>query len=424
MKKISSMLLVLVLTGLALFGCAPRQTTAEQVPIAEKSSAQEQQDPSKTPEKAEENPEEPYKVGVILLGDENDAYSYSHIEGIEQAKATLGLTDAQIVYQYNIPEDQTCYDAAINLVEQGCSLIFANSFSHESFMLQAAQENPDVIFAQSSGLMAANSGIDNFVNYFTHIYEAQYVSGVVAGMKLQEQLDAGEITDAYIGYVGAYPYAEVVSSYTAFLLGARSIVPDAHMDVIYTNSWHDITAESEAANLLMARGAVMLNQFSDSAGVPTAVETAHANGAPVHSCSYNVDMREVAPHTALVTAKNVWGVQYTNLIGIGMAGEDFDTDYAYGFEKGGVELTPLGVAVAEGTQQVVDTVIADIQAGKLHVFDCDTFTVNEEHLTSYDQSFGYEGNELIWDGYFHESALRAGPAFDLRMDGITELMDH
>ena len=212
-----------------------------------------------------------FKVGVILIGDENEGYSYAHIEGVEAAKKALGLSDDQVIYKYNVGEDETCHEAAIDLVEQGCNIIFANSFNHESYLLQAAEENPDVMFCHATGYQAATSDLSNFCNYFTNIYESRYVSGVVAGLKLKELMDAGTVTDPYVGYVGAYPYAEVVSGYTAFFLGLRSIVPTAHMDVTYTNSWFNITAEAEAANMLMSRGCVIIGQHADSlrrAGCP------------------------------------------------------------------------------------------------------------------------------------------------------------
>ena len=365
-----------------------------------------------------------FKVGVILIGDENEGYSYAHIEGVEAAKKALGLSDDQVIYKYNVGEDETCHEAAIDLVEQGCNIIFANSFNHESYLLQAAEENPDVMFCHATGYQAATSGLSNFCNYFTNIYESRYVSGVVAGLKLKELMDAGTVTDPYVGYVGAYPYAEVVSGYTAFFLGLRSIVPTAHMDVTYTNSWFNITAEAEAANMLMSRGCVIIGQHADSTGAPSAVQAAHESGKDVYCVGYNVDMLSVAPDVALTSAQNCWGVVYTELIKTAMAGGTFKTDYSYGFADDGVQISALGSACAPGTEEKVAEVEGAIKDGSLHVFDTSTFTVNGAEVTttaSADLENDYHGVEYIADGYFHESEYASAPAFAFRIDGITEL---
>ena len=365
-----------------------------------------------------------FKVGVILVGDENEGYSYAHMEGIEAARVACGLEKDQIIYKYNIEENEACYQAAVDLVEQGCKIVFANSFAHESFLIQAAKEYPDVLFCHATGQTAAKqTDLKNIFNYFTAIYEARYVSGVVAGMKLKELMDNGTVTDPHVGYVGAYPYAEVVSGYTAFFLGIQSIVPDAYMEVQYTNKWFDLTLEAEAANALMARGCVIIGQHADSTGAPSAIQAAHDDGTypNVYSVGYNIDMLNVAPDVALTSPQNNWGAYYTYAIKTAMEGKEMQQDWCYGYIDEAVQISQLGTACAEGTQEAVAAVIEKIKNGELHVFDCSTFTVNGEHLTSYDKSYGFDGVELIWDGYFHESEVISAPLFDIRIDGITEL---
>ncbi|MBR6006167.1 MAG: BMP family ABC transporter substrate-binding protein [Clostridia bacterium] len=362
------------------------------------------------------------KIGVILVGDDNEGYTYAHIEGIEAARKACNLSADQIIYKYNIGEDEKCYEAAIDLVNQGCKVIFANSFGHEAHMIRAAKEHPEVLFCHATGQTAAQQeGMKNIFNYFTGIYEARYVSGIVAGMKLKQLMDEGKVTDPYIGYVGAFPYAEVVSGYTAFFLGIRSIVPDAHMDVQYTGKWFDIAAEGEAANFLMSRGCVIIGQHADSTGAPTAVQAALDEGKPVYSVGYNVDMLNVAPTAALTSAQNIWGAYYTYAIKTVIDGAEMKQDWCGGYAADAVQISALGESCAPGTQEAVDAAIAAIKAGTLHVFDCNNFTVGGEHLTSYDHSYGFEGLELIWDGYFHESEKISAPLFDIRIDGITEL---
>ncbi|MDD5980936.1 MAG: BMP family ABC transporter substrate-binding protein [Clostridium sp.] len=365
-----------------------------------------------------------FKVGVILVGDENEGYTYAHMEGIEAARVACGLEKDQIIYKYNIGENEACHQAAVDLVEQGCKIVFANSFGHESFLIQAAKEYPDVLFCHATGQTAAKqTDLKNIFNYFTAIYEARYVSGVVAGMKLKELMDNGTVTDPHVGYVGAYPYAEVVSGYTAFFLGIQSIVPDAYMEVQYTNKWFDLTLEAEAANALMARGCVIIGQHADSTGAPSAIQAAHDDGTypNVYSVGYNIDMLNVAPDVALTSPQNNWGAYYTYAIKTAMEGKEMQQDWCYGYIDEAVQISQLGTACAEGTQEAVAAVIEKIKNGELHVFDCSTFTVNGEYLTSYDKSYGFDGVELIWDGYFHESEVISAPLFDIRIDGITEL---
>ncbi len=373
------------------------------------------------------------KIGVILIGDENEGYTYAHIEGIRTAAANLGIKDEQIIWKYVIPEDATCYNTAVELAKQGCDIIFSNSYGHQSHMVLAAEEYPDIIFCPATGDTANVCGLPNVVNFFPQTYQSRYVSGVVAGMKLKELLDNGTITDPYVGYVGAFPYAEVVSGYTAFFLGIKSIVPDAHMDVQYTSSWFDLTKEAEAAKALMARGCVIIGQHADSTGAPSAVEAALAEGTVAYSVGYNIDMLSVAPNAALTSAQNNWSVLYTQILTDVIEGNEIKHDYTAGYETDGVMISALGPSCAPGTAEKVEEVIAGLKDGTIHPFDITTFTVNGEQVTTSVFDFStmnsdfsavlYEGEkiECISDGYFNESQYRSAPYFELRIDGITEL---
>ena len=362
------------------------------------------------------------KVGLICVHDIQSGYDAAHIEGLTEACKELGIdVDSQVVFKYNIGEDETCYDMAVELAEDGCGIIFSDSYGHQTYMQQAAEDYPDVTFVACTGDQAAGSGLDNFKNIFTNVYESRYVSGIVAGMKLKELMDAGTVTDPYIGYVGAYPYAEVVSGYTAFFLGVQSIVPEAHMDVQYTGSWYDPVAENETAKALMAKGCVIIGQHADSTGAPSAVQEAFDGGAVVYSVGYNIDMLSVAPQAALTSAQNNWSVLYKATLEKFINGEEIPADYATGAKDGAVMISALGESCAEGTQEAVDAAWAGIKDGSLNVFDCANFTVGGEHLTSYTDSYGMNGAECIKDGIFEESVIRSAPYFDLRIDGITEL---
>lgn len=355
------------------------------------------------------------KVGIIYIGDENEGYTAAHMDGIKEMKAQYGLSDDQVIEKTCIGEDEACFDAAADLADNGCDIIFANSFGHEDYMIRAAQEYPDVEFCHATGYQAALSGLSNMHNYFDNIYEARYVSGVVAGMKIKEMIDNGTITadQALIGYIGAYPYAEVVSGYTAFYLGAKSIVDSVTMEVRYTNSWADPALEGETATALIADGCVLISQHADTTGAPSVCETA---GVPC--VGYNVDMTSVAPSVALTSPTNNWGAYYKYAVGCVLEGKAIDTDWAKGYADDSVAITKLGSACAEGTQAKVDEVIAAIKDGSLHVFDTTTFTVGGSAV----DTFKKEGSdvEYISDGYFHESEFASAPAFELRIDGITE----
>ena len=354
------------------------------------------------------------KVGCIYIGDENEGYTAAHMDGIKEMKVAYGLSDDQVIEKTCISEDESCYDAAADLAEAGCNIIFANSFGHEDHMIRAAKEYPNVAFCHATGYQAAASGLSNMHNYFDNIYEARYVSGVVAGMKLKEMIDNGTITEdqALIGYVGAFPYAEVVSGYTAFYLGVRSIVSGAKMEVSYTNSWADPALEGEAATALIADGCVLISQHADTTGAPSVCETKN-----IPCVGYNVDMTSVAPNTALTSPTNNWGAYYKYAVGCVLDGKAIDTDWSKGYADDSVAITPLGASCAEGTQAKVDEVIAAIKDGSLHVFDTATFTVNGQKVESWEND---AGQEFISDGYFHESEYGCAPAFSLKIDGITE----
>ena len=415
MKKFLALLLALVMS-LSLVACGGGKT--EEKPA-------EPEKPAETQEPAAD-PAAEVKVGLICVHDENSGYDAAHIEGLKTACAELGIADSQIIMKYNIPEDETCYDTAVDLAEQGCVIIFSDSYGHQLYMQEAAGEYEDVTFVACTGDTAANSGLANFKNMFPYTFESRYVSGIVAGMKLKELMDAGKVSDPYIGYVGAFPYAEVVCGYTAFLLGIQSIVPDAHMDVQYTNSWYDPVAEGEVANALMSRGCVIIGQHADSTGAPSAVQAVKDSGKEVYSVGYNIDMLSVAPTAALTSAQNNWSVLYKVTLEKLIAGQEIPTDFATGVKDGAVMISALGESCAAGTQEAVDAAWAAIKDGSLKVFDASTFTVGGETVTT---AFGLDTDgdwvndtgEAIVDGAFQESVLRSAPYFALRIDGITEL---
>lgn len=360
------------------------------------------------------------KIGMICIGDENEGYTANHINGLRAALNTLGISENQVIFKYNIPETEAAYEAAIDLAEQGCDIIFANSFGHETYIALAAEEYPEIEFCHATGTTAATTGLTNFHNYFTAIYEARYVTGVVAGLKLNEMLAAGKITEAKVGYVGAFPFEEVKSGYTAFFLGIRSVCPSATMEVKFTNSWGDMALEKEAAEALIANGCVLISQHADTTGAPTACEAA---GVPC--VGYNISMIPAAPTQALVSSACNWGAYCTFALENVIAGTQFAPDWCYGYVDGAVHITELNAAsVAAGTAEKVAEIEAALKNGTLKVFDTATFTVKGETVTTQfaldtNGDFVPDSEEAIIDGAFAESFYRSAPYFGLDIDGIT-----
>ena len=432
MKKILSLALVLVMV-LGLAACGSNGSTASTTAAAATDAAAETTAAAESEAPAAASN---IKVGFIFLHDENSTYDLNFMNAARQAIADLGLTEDQYLFRTNIPEGQECYNAAAELADAGCNIIFADSFGHEDYIIQAAQEFPDVQFCHATGTKAHTQGLANHHNAFAAIYQGRYMAGVAAGMKLNQMIEDGTITadQAKMGYVGAYTYAEVVSGYTSFFLGARSVCPSVTMDVTFTGSWYDETLEKEGAQKLIDGGCKLISQHADSLGAPTACENA---GVP--NVSYNGSTITAGPNTYIISSRIDWAPYYEMAIKAVMDGTEIPADYTGNLSTGSVVLTDLNTAVAaEGTQAAIDAAKAKLESGELHVFDCSTFTVSganvkdtmkvdaDGHLTSYmadvNTDEAYTGDtEVVHDGYFSESEFRSAPYFDLFIDGINTL---
>ena len=396
MKKFLALLLALVM-ALSLFACGKKDNDADKAKV---------------------------KVGFITLHDENSTYDKNFINGAKEAIKNLGLTDADYILKTNIPEGQECYETACDLAEQGCNIIFADSFGHEGFMIDAAKKYENVQFCHSTGTRAHTEGLKNYHNAFASIYEGRYLAGVAAGLKLNEMIDAGQFTkeEAKMGYVGAFTYAEVISGYTSFYLGAKSVCPTVTMDVTFTGSWYDEALEKEGAQKLIAGGCKLISQHADSFGAPTACEN-----AKVPNVSYNGSTKSAGPNTYIISSRINWAPYYEYAIKAVMEGKTIDTDWTGNLSTGSVVLEEINDAVAaKGTAEAIADAKAKLEKGEIHVFDCANFTVKGEHLTSYkadvDTDAAYTADtEVIKDGYFAESEFRSAPYFDLAIDGITRL---
>ncbi|MEE1039377.1 MAG: BMP family ABC transporter substrate-binding protein [Lachnospiraceae bacterium] len=420
MKKTLSIVLALILTVGILAGCGGSSTSSAPTEPAAAAATDAGSEVEGTGDALSS-----IKVGFITLHDENSTYDLNFINSAKEACTQLGIPEENYLIRTNIPEGQECYDAAADLVDAGCSIIFADSFGHEDFMIQAAKEFPDVQFCHSTGTKAHTEGLSNYHNAFASIYEGRYLAGVAAGMKLNEMIEAGDFKEdeAKIGYVGAFTYAEVISGYTSFFLGARSVCPSATMEVTFTGSWYDETAEKEGATKLINDGCKLISQHADSMGAPTACENA---GVP--DVSYNGSTVAACPNTFIVSSRIDWTPYYVYAITAAANGEAIDTDWTGTISTGSVVLTEVNEqAAAKGTVEKIEEVKAGLESGEIHVFDTSAFQVDGKTLDSYkadvDTDPAYEADtEVISDGYFHESEYRSAPYFDLKIDGI-ELLD-
>ena len=405
MKKFLAMLLALVM-ALSLVACGEKKDPAG--------------DDTKTPAEGSK-----VKVGFITLHDENSTYDKNFIDAAKEACANLGLVENEDFFiKTNVGETEQCAEVAADLVDAGCNIIFADSFGHEPYMIQVAKENPEVQFCHSTGTRAHTEGLANYHNAFASIYEGRYLAGIAAGMKLNAMIEAGDIKaeEAKMGYVGAFTYAEVVSGYTSFYLGAKSVCPTVTMDVTFTGSWYDETLEKEGAEKLIQGGCKLISQHADSLGAPTACENA---GVP--NVSYNGSTQAACPNTYIISSRINWAPYYEYAIKAVMDGTAIDADWTGTLSTNSVVLTDLNTTVAaEGTAEAIAAATEKLEKGEIHVFDCSTFTVKGEALTSYmadvntDDAYTPD-TEVVHDGYFSESEFRSAPYFDLQIDGINLL---
>ncbi len=364
------------------------------------------------------------KLGVILLHDEDSTYDLNFINGVNEAVAALGLTEDQVIMKRNIPESNECYEAALDLVDEGCNIIFANSFGHETYILQAAKECPDVQFCHATGTMAHTEGVANFHNAFAAIYEGRYLAGIAAGMKLNEIKAAGKLKGEVpmMGYVGAFTYAEVISGYTSFYLGAKSVCPDVIMKVQFTGSWYDEMEEKTAAMALIDAGCDLISQHADSMGAPTACENA---GIP--NVSYNGSTVASCPNTFIVSSRINWAPYFQYIVNQVAAGEAIATDWTGTIATGSVVLTDVNEqAAAAGTVEAIADAKAKLEKGEIKVFNtaADAFITKdgaklESYVADVDTDAAFTPDtEVVADGYFHESEFRSAPYFDVQIDGI------
>ena len=378
----------------------------------------------------------PVKVGLICLHNEKSTYDKNFIDAMKEAANDLGSRIAgEPIIKTDVAESIDSYNAAKDLVKQGCNVIIADSFGHEPFMLRAAKEWPSVTFCHATGTQAKVAGVSNYHNAFASIYEGRYLAGYAAGLKLADMIEDGKLTDANydgdkikLGYVGAYPYAEVVSGYTSWFLGVKAVVPNVKMQVTFTNSWYDFDAEKAGARTLKNNGAAIISQHADSMGAPGECEEM---GVP--NVTYNIPLDVECPNTYLAYSKIDWAPYYKAVVnglydGTGIAGE-VNNNFTGTIADGSVKYA----CADEGYADILKDVEAELKAKTRRVFDCSTFTVEGKHLTvdsdylaDVDDMHDYvsETKVIKEEGgitFYDESAFRSAPYFDINIDDIEKL---
>ena len=371
-------------------------------------------------------------VGLICLHGDYSTYDANFINAMKEAQKKLGF---KLNIAQDIEEGQGCYDKASEMAELGCNVIFADSFGHEPYMSQAAKKYKDVLFCHATGTNAANENLDNFGDAFASIYEGRYLAGVAGGLKLAALYGNGDgskvsAENAKVGYVGAFTYAEIISGFTSFFLGVRSVVPAATMDVKFSGSWYDENVEKSIATELIESGCKLISQHADSHGAPTACET---KGVP--NVSYNGSTLSDGPNTYLISSRINWAPYYEHVIkGFVEAKKNgtapkVENDWAGGLENGSVELDSCSKNCPEGSQAKIDAIKQELINGTRHVFDFNTFTVNDGQkpsaanmMPNAQYTWDVPANiDLFKDGYYHESEFRSAPSFDVKIDGINYL---
>ena len=372
------------------------------------------------------------KVGLICLHGDYSTYDANFIDAMNQAKQELGF---ELQVAENIDEGQPCYDKAVQMAELGCNIIFADSFGHEPYMINAAKEYPEVLFCHATGTSAAKENLDNFGDAFAAIYEGRYLAGVAGGLKLAALYGNGNganvsAENSVVGYVGAFTYAEIISGFTSFYLGVKSVVPNATMKVKYSGSWYDETEEKNIANELISQeGCKLISQHADSHGAPQACQAA---GVP--NVSYNGSTLSDGPSTYLISSRINWAPYYKHVINNYVAARQkgnkraVENDFTGTLKDGSVEVLAASANCAEGTQAQLDAVKAELIAGTRHVFDTSKFTVGGAAPSAANMKPGDatwpnmpSNIDLLKDGYYHESEFRSAPSFDVIIDGITNL---
>ncbi len=361
------------------------------------------------------DPDPKIRIGVICAGDEKESSIAGHLAAVGRVQKALELPEEAVLVR--TPGEGEAYEELLKELAEQSDIIFACGAVPEEPVRSVAAANPGVQVCQAGGGSAPESGIANLHNYYVSVYEAQYVAGAVAGLKLNEMIAEGSITAeaAKLGYVAAHPEAAEISAFTAFYLGAGSVCPSAVMDVYYTKNGEG--RERDAVSALAGRGCVLIGLRTDMAEAAEACEEKDIT----YIGSY-ADMQTPPWDGALATVLVDWEPYLTYAVSCVLEGTWIDTDWCRGYADGVVGISGPDVGnAAEGTAEKIAELEQSFREGSVKVFDTATFTVGGsalEELTGEGGAYDRYGM-YVYDGYFHESEFGSRPVFDLIVDGIT-----
>ena len=351
------------------------------------------------------------KAGFVYDNDESTPYTYNFSLAKDAVERKYGER-VEIFTCSNVLDDQI-EEPIRELAAKGCDIIFFNGYGE--LVRELAAEYPQIQFCQTSYMDMSDQAVPaNYHTFKGEAYQGRYVSGIAAGMKIRQMISEGIISEdqAVVGFVAAFPTSEVISGYTAFLLGVRSVVPQAVMRVRYTETWSSYAQEKSAAQQLIREGCVILSQHTDTIGPAIACEEA-SQSKPVYFVGNNQSMSEVAPGASLVASRVCWepyvltavdAVMKNKKIEAAVSGRVHGTDVSAGFEKGWVEMIDLNLqAAAPGTQEAMDSAIEQFKRGKGDfVFKGDDTGVNpDDPKDTCDLRTGYVENENTSYPLFH-----------------------
>lgn len=406
MKRFAAILLTLVLT-LQLVACQTASNLFQQEGGEAESTQEVQVDDSGL------------KVGFLFPSGSDAPDTVSRVEGIRKMQMETGLSDSQVLIRKNVSKDK--YEDEINtLVDKGCTMIIAKSAEGEKAMLEAAKQYPEVQFCQEDGTKAQKSGLSNYHNFYTRMYEAYYVAGVAAGMKLNHMLNNGDVSayNCVIGFVASRENPENISCINAFYLGVEEVCSQAEMMVRYVGSKGVYDDDGKAARQLVAAGVCLMAQRTFTTAVAAVCAE---NDIPVVGSETNVI--NTAPDEAITSATADWSVYYTYAVKCMENGEKIDTDWCGGYKEKAVTLTQLNDRkLVDGTIERLQEIERSLRNGTCKIFDTEKFTVNGESLTNLaENSENFKKyKKYISDGEFQESVKRSAPVMEFLIDGISE----
>lgn len=362
------------------------------------------------------------KVGFIFVGDEITPYTKNFMKARDHVIEVYG-DQVTCVTKYNVSEDQI-EGPLKELVEEKCDYIIAASYGYGPKVKEVAAQHPEIQFCVPTGDNAnTDPVISNYHNFLGTIYQGRYICGVIAGEKLKEMISAGVIApeQAKIGYVAAFPFAEVISGYTSFYLGVRSVVPEATMLVKYTDTWSDYALEKQVATELIDQGCVVISQHSDTVGPATACENAEGE-IPVYHVGYNQSMTDIAPTRSLVSCsvdysyyfeQSVYALLHGKRIEDCIDGKVYGQDAMAGIEKGWVRILDINHAILpENIDAVVDDTMMKMENGEIRVFSGPFTGTNP-----YDET-----DRIDLTTPFIENETSSSPAFSYVLDDVVTVV--